>query len=228
MAEHDRSTEGAALRPVLVWDLPTRIVHWSLVLLMIGSFVTVRLHVMDLHALCGYAILTLVIFRILWGLLGSENARFSHFLQGPGAVIAHLGHIVTRKPDRETSHNALGGWAVILLLGLVAAQATTGLFANDDILFRGPLSRTVGKAMSDSITGWHYLISDLLLIAVGVHVAAALFYRLFLRHRLVEAMVTGRKALPANVPAPRLAGIGRAVVLLALSAAAVRGVVTLV
>lgn len=228
MADHDRSGDGTALRPVLVWDLPTRIVHWALVLLMIGSFVTVRLHVMELHALCGYAILTLVIFRILWGLLGSENARFAHFLQGPGAVIAHLGHIVTRRPDRETSHNALGGWAVVLLLVLVGAQATTGLFANDDILFRGPLARSVGKAMSDRITGWHYLISDVLFIVIGVHIAAALFYRVVLRHRLVEAMVTGRKALPVDVAAPRLAGLGRAVILLALSAAAVRGVVTLI
>jgi cytochrome b len=228
MAAQDRSTEGTALRPVLVWDLPTRLFHWALVLLMIGSVVTVQLHVMDLHALCGYAILTLLLFRILWGLLGSENARFGHFLRGPGAVLAHLGHIVTRRPDRETSHNALGGWAVVLLLVLVGAQATTGLFANDDILFRGPLARTVGKAMSDRITGWHYLMSDVLLVVVGIHVAAALFYRLALRHRLVEAMVTGRKALPEDVPAPRLAGLGRAAILLALSAAAVRGVVTLI
>jgi cytochrome b len=215
------------LREVAVWDLPTRVFHWALVACILGSVVTVQLHWMNQHALFGYAILTLVIWRVLWGFLGSENARFAHFLKGPGPVLAHLGHMASRAPDRETSHNALGGWAVLLLLVLVGAQATTGLFANDDILFRGPLASTVGKAMSDRITGWHYRIKDLLLIVIALHLAAAVFYRVWLRHRLVEAMVTGRKRLPEDIAPPRLAGVGRALVLLLLAAAAVRGVVTL-
>ncbi len=218
---------GATMREVPVWDLPIRVFHWALVAAITGSVVTIQLHWMAQHALFGYAILTLVIWRVLWGFLGSENARFSHFLKGPGPVLAHLGHILTRKPDRETSHNALGGWAVAALLVLLGAQATTGLFANDDILFRGPLARTVGKDMSDTITGWHYTIKTLLLAMLALHVAAAVFYRVWLRHRLVEAMVTGRKDLPADVQPPRLAGVGRALLLLLLSAAAVRGIVTL-
>lgn len=215
------------VRSVQVWDLPTRVFHWALVAAIIGSAVTIQLHWMDQHALFGYAILTLVIWRVLWGFLGSENARFAHFLKGPGAVLAHLGHLVTRQPDRETSHNALGGWAVMALLLLVGAQATTGLFANDDILFRGPLAGMVGKEMSDRITGWHFTIKNLLLAMLALHVLAAVFYRVWLRHRLVEAMVTGRKQLPADVAAPRLAGLGRALLLLLLAAAAVRGIVTL-
>lgn len=217
----------ASVREVVVWDLPTRIFHWLLVGLLVGSVVTVQLHAMELHALFGYAILTLVIWRILWGLLGSENARFAHFVKGPGEVLGHIGHILRRSPDRETSHNPLGGWAVIALLLLVAAQATTGLFANDDVLFRGPLFPFVGKAMSDRLTSWHYTIKDVLLVMVGLHIAAALFYRFVLRHRLVEAMVTGRKALPREASPPALAGPLRALLLLGLSAAAVRGVVTL-
>ncbi len=228
MRDGDRLGEQpSGTREVLVWDLPTRIFHWSLVLLLIGSVVTVNLHRMQLHALFGYAILTLVIWRLLWGLLGSENARFAHFVKGPGRVLGHLGHIIRRSPDRETSHNPLGGWAVVVLLLLVGVQATTGLFANDDVLFRGPLFRFVGKAMSDRITSWHFAIKDVLLIAVGLHVAAALFYRFALRHRLVEAMVTGRKVLPADAAPPVLAGLLRALALLALSAASVRGLVTL-
>lgn len=215
------------LREVTVWDLPTRVFHWALVAAILGSVTTVQLHWMEQHALFGYAILTLVIWRILWGVLGSENARFARFLKGPGAVVAHLAHLVARRPDRETSHNPAGGWAVVALLLLVGAQAATGLFANDDILFRGPLARTVGKELSDRITGWHYTIKDLLIVMIALHVAAAVVYRLWPRHRLVEAMVTGRKTLPADVPAPRLAGIGRALLLLALAAAAVRGIVTL-
>jgi cytochrome b len=215
------------VRQVRVWDLPTRVFHWALVIAIIGSATTVQLHWMAEHALFGYAILTLVIWRILWGLLGSENARFAHFLKGPGKVLGHLGHLAARRPDRETSHNPLGGWAVLALLILVGAQAATGLFANDDVLFRGPLASTVGKAMSDRLTSWHYTIKDLLIAMIALHVLAALLYRLWPRHRLVEAMVTGRKALPDDVPAPRLAGIGRALLLLVLSAAAVRGIVTL-
>lgn len=215
------------IRQVTVWDLPTRVFHWALVAAIIGSATTVQLHWMAEHALFGYAILTLVIWRILWGFLGSENARFTHFLKGPGAVLAHLVHLIGRRPDRETTHNPLGGWAVMALLVLVGAQATTGLFANDDVLFRGPLASTVGKAMSDRITGWHYTIKNLLLAMIALHVAAALFYRLWPRHRLVEAMVTGRKTLPDDVSAPSHAGLGRALILLALSAAAVRGLVTL-
>lgn len=215
------------LREVAVWDLPTRMFHWALVAAIIGSVTTVQLHWMAEHALFGYAILTLVIWRVLWGFLGSENARFAHFLKGPGAVVAHLGHLIARRPDRETSHNPAGGWAVVVLLALLAAQAGTGLFANDDILFRGPLAGMVGKAMSDRITGWHYAIKDLLIVMIALHVAAAILYRLWPRHRLVEAMVTGRKALPGDVPAPRLAGLGRAAILLVLAAAAVRGIVSL-
>jgi cytochrome b len=215
------------LRQVRVWDLPTRLFHWALVAAIIGSATTVQLHWMAEHALFGYAILTLVIWRVLWGFLGSENARFAHFLKGPRAVLAHLGHLISRRPDRETSHNPLGGWAVVALLVLAGAQATTGLFANDDVLFRGPLFPAVGKAMSDRITSWHYTIKDLLIVMIALHLAAALFYRLWPRHRLVEAMVTGRKTLPDDVPAPGHAGILRALLLLLLSAAAVRGIVTL-
>ena len=215
------------VRQVRVWDLPTRVFHWALVAAIVGSVTTVQLHWMAWHARFGYAILTLMLWRVLWGFLGSENARFAHFLKGPRAVLAHLGHLVSRRPDRETSHNPLGGWAVVVLLLLVGAQATTGLFANDDILFSGPLASTVGKAMSDRITGWHYMIKDLLLVMIALHVAAAILYRLWPRHRLVEAMVTGRKALPDDVPPPRHAGLGRALILLALSAAAVGGIVTL-
>ncbi len=215
------------LRPVPVWDLPVRVFHWALVVAIIGSVTTVQLHWMEEHALFGYAILTLVIWRVLWGFLGSENAQFAAFLKGPSAVAAHLSHLIRRSPDRETSHNPLGGWAVVVLLALLGAQATTGLFANDDILFRGPLAATVGKAMSDRITSWHYTIKNVLIAMIALHVFAALFYRLWPRHRLVEAMVTGRKILPEDVAAPAHAGVLRALLLLALSAAAVRGIVDL-
>ncbi|MCS6855299.1 MAG: cytochrome b/b6 domain-containing protein [Elioraea sp.] len=209
-----------------VWDLPTRLFHWALAICLVGSFVTVKLHEMRLHAWFGYAALALVLFRLLWGVLGSESARFARFLRGPGAVIDHLRGLVRREPDREATHNALGGWAVLALLLLVLAQGATGLFANDDILFRGPLFPLVGKAWSDRLTTWHYRISDALLVLVVVHVAAVLLYRLALGRDLITPMVTGRKRLPGSVPAPRLASPWAAIAAFAVAAGAVWAVVT--
>ncbi|WP_439580565.1 cytochrome b/b6 domain-containing protein [Elioraea sp.] len=218
--------EGDATVETRVWDLPTRLFHWALAITLVGSFLTVRAHDMRLHSYCGYAALTLVLFRILWGLFGSESARFASFLRGPGAVMAHLKAMIARRPDHETTHNALGGWAVMLMLGLVLAQGATGLFANDDIIFRGPLFPLAGKEMSDRLTTWHYRISDLLLIVVIVHVLAVFAYRLA-GHQLIEAMVTGVKPLPAGTRAPRPAGIAPAAVALAIAAGTVWAVVTL-
>lgn len=218
--------EGDATVETKVWDLPTRLFHWALALTLVGSFLTVRAHDMRLHALCGYTALTLVLFRILWGLIGSESARFASFLRGPGAALAHLRALLARRPDHETTHNALGGWAVLLMLGLVLAQGATGLFANDDVLFNGPLFPLVGKDVSDRLTGWHYRISDALLIVVIVHVVAVLAYRLA-GHRLIEAMVTGAKRLPAGVRPPRLTGSVPAAAALAVAAGTVWAVVNL-
>lgn len=218
--------EGDATVETRVWDLPTRLFHWALALTLVGSFLTVRAHDMRLHALCGYTALTLVLFRILWGLFGSESARFVSFLRGPGAAFGHLRALIARRPDHETTHNALGGWAVLLMLALVLAQAVTGLFANDDILFRGPLFPLAGKEMSDRLTTWHYRISDLLLIVVIVHVVVVLAYRLA-GHQLIEAMVTGVKRLPAGTRAPRLAGPVPAAIALAIAVGTVWAVVNL-
>lgn len=218
--------EGDTAVETKVWDLPTRLFHWALALTLVGSFLTVRAHDMRLHALCGYSALTLVLFRILWGLFGSESARFASFLRGPGAAISHLRALLRRRPDHETTHNALGGWAVMLMLGLVLAQGATGLFANDDILFRGPLFPLAGKALSDRLTTLHYRISDVLLIVVIVHVVVVFAYRLA-GHQLIEAMVTGIKRLPAGTRAPRLAGLGPAAAALAIAAGTVWAVVNL-
>ena len=218
--------EGDSTIETRVWDLPTRLFHWALALTLVGSFVTVRMHEMQLHAYCGYTALTLVLFRILWGLFGSESARFSSFLRGPGTAFRHLGHLLARRPDHETTHNALGGWAVVLMLVLVLAQGATGLFANDDVLFRGPLYPLAGKEGSDRLTGWHYRISDVLLVVVILHVVVVFAYRLA-GHKLIEAMVTGVKRLPAGSRPPRLAGMAPAAMSFAVAAGTVWAVVNL-
>ncbi len=218
--------EADAMAERTVWDLPTRLFHWALVLCLVASFLTVKLHEMRLHAWFGYTSLTLVLFRLVWGLVGSESARFVRFLRGPAAVANHLRGLFRRDPDREITHNALGGWAVVALLLLVLAQGTTGLFANDDIVFRGPLFPLVGKAWSDRFTTWHYRISDALLIMVAVHVAAVLAYRILFGRDLITPMLTGRKRLPGAVASPRLASPWLAFAIFAVAAGTVWAVVT--
>jgi len=218
--------EAEAATECAVWDMPTRLFHWALVVCLVGSFVTVQLHSMRVHAWFGYSALALVLFRLIWGVLGSESARFSRFVRGPAAAVEHLRSLAAREPDRDTTHNPLGGWAVLALLMVVLAQGATGLFANDDILFRGPLFALVGKAWSDRLTTWHYRLSDLLIVLVAAHVAAVLVYRVAFGRDLITAMVSGRKRLPPTVAPPRFASLWLAVVAFAMAAGAVWAVVT--
>jgi cytochrome b len=206
---------------VRVWDPWVRLTHWSLVLLLGVAYLTAVMHWFRLHTLTGYAVLTLVVFRILWGFFGSESARFGRFLRSPVAGTRHLSHLFRREADTEVTHNAAGGWVVLAFLLLLGAQAALGLFSNDDSFQSGPLRFLVSKETSDWLTGWHYRIFDWILVLVGLHVAALLAYRLFKGQNLVRAMVTGEKLLPPGTAAPRLAHPALGAALLAASAALV-------
>ncbi len=210
------------LQRTKVWDLPTRLFHWSLAVLIVSAYFTAELGLIDWHFRCGYAILTLVLFRILWGLFGSDTARFSRFLKSPAAALGHLSHMMRREPDREVGHNAAGGSMVVALLALLLVQTGTGLFSNDGVFTEGPLAHFVG-GLSDTITGWHAFNFNLIVVAAALHVAAVLAYAAFKGQDLVRPMVTGVKRLPATSPAPRLRSPALAVALLAASAAAVWG-----
>ncbi|MCP5420333.1 MAG: cytochrome b/b6 domain-containing protein [Gammaproteobacteria bacterium] len=178
-----------------IWDLPVRLFHWLVVTLFIVSFVTGQIggNAMIYHMYSGYSILALVIFRVLWGFFGSTSARFSHFVRGPAAFFSYAKTLPRRVPSYTPGHNPVGGGMVVVLLALLLVQAVTGLFANDDIFIEGPLAGWVSKETSDWLTGIHEINIDLLLILVGLHVAAVLFYLLYKRENLVEPMVTGNK-----------------------------------
>jgi cytochrome b len=160
--------------PVKVWDAPVRLFHWLLVLLFAFQIFSgnVKGDWMEWHMRSGYAILALVLFRILWGFAGSSTARFSNFLAGPAACIAFAKKLLARAPAPSASHNPLGGWMVLALLLALLFQVGTGLFANDDVLVEGPLASLVSKALSDQLTGWHDFNVNLLLLLVAVHVMA--------------------------------------------------------
>lgn len=195
----------SALRPVKIWDLPTRVFHWSIVLLVLASWLTAEMSWMDLHFLSGYTILGMVAFRLAWGVLGSETSRFRSFLKSPPAALRHLRHAFVREPDLEVGHNPAGGWMVVLLLVLLVVQVGTGLSSNDDVMVEGPLAKYVGKGWSDWLGTIHSINFTLLQIAVGIHVAVVLAYWLLKRQNLLIPMITGIKQMPSRIRAPRMA-----------------------
>jgi cytochrome b len=210
------------MNKILVWDLPLRLFHWLLVLLVVVSVVSVQIggNAMQVHMRSGYAVLTLLLFRVLWGFLGGTHARFASFVRGPGTVFAYLrGH----GTSRHLGHNPAGAWSVVLMLAVLLAQAATGLFANDDISTEGPLARLVSKALSDSVTGVHHLNSKILFALIGLHLSAIAFYFFRKRENLVKPMLTGFKesAAGAGDAAQRQGKIWLAALLLAACAGGV-------
>ncbi len=193
------------MRPIKVWDLPVRLFHWLIVVLIALAWGTNHYNHMEWHVRCGYAILTLLLFRLVWGLIGSDTARFTRFLKSPVAALRHLSHIHRREEDREIGHNAAGGWMVLVMLTLIAVQAGTGLFANDDVLTEGPLMRFVSKEQSDWLSHVHSLNFKLIEAVIVLHVLAVATYAVLKRQNLVRPMITGWKRMPPGTAAPRLA-----------------------
>ncbi len=204
-----------------VWDAPTRLFHWTIVLLIAFSYVSIQKSWIELHFLSGYAILALLVFRLVWGFVGSETSRFRHFLRNPVEAFRHLAHFPRREPDTEIGHNAAGGWMVLVMLLLLLAQVGTGLFSNDDIASQGPLAHNVSKDTSNWLTGLHGKNFNIVLAIIGAHIVAVFAYAIVKRHDLVRPMVTGKKRLPATMTQPRFASTITAALVLAGSAALV-------
>ena len=194
---------GDATRSVRVWDAPVRIFHWLLVALIVTSWVTSEIgdDAMTYHMWSGYSILTLVLFRLVWGFVGSQHARFAAFAYGPRSVLGYARELLQLNPPYYAGHNPLGGWSVILMLISVLLQATTGLFANDDAAAEGPLARLLSASASSLLTTIHRYNFNLTLALIAVHVAAVLFYLIVKRENLIVAMITGRKQVPAQFAA---------------------------
>lgn len=220
MAEH---AQGAAAGRLKVWDPWVRLTHWAIVLLLPFSWWTADTARFDLHFISGFTILALVLFRIVWGFVGSETARFGHFLKGPGAALRHLAHLRDRAAPPEIGHNAAGGWMVLALLLLLLTQATTGLFADDEIFTRGPLARRVDTGWSAFATSIHLRAFWVILGCTVLHVLAVLAYRVLFGRNLVKPMVTGVLEVPpgAGLRAPRMGWNLLALALLAAAAALV-------
>lgn len=209
---------------VKIWDGWVRMSHWLILVLMLVSFGTAKSQKMDWHMLSGYTILTLLIFRLLWGVFGSDTARFATFLAWPGAALRQLAKIGRKESDTEVSHNPAGGWMVVLLLALLLTQATTGLFTYDQVFTRGPLARRVSEEWVDLASTIHVKNFYWLLGAIAAHVVAVGVYFVAKSHDLLGPMIHGEKKLPADIPAPRMGSPTLGLALLALSAAIVWGI----
>jgi len=178
-----------------VWDLPVRLFHWTLATAFLGAFVTNRLGVsyFKYHVWCGYAVIVLVSFRILWGFVGTYHAQFKHFLRGPVTTLRYAARLFRGKAAAHLGHNPLGAWMVILLLAGLAVQAVTGLFSNDEIFNTGPLVGYVTKEMSLRLTSLHRHLFYWVAAAVALHILAVIAHRVFDQTDLVRAMITGSK-----------------------------------
>lgn len=214
MQEHDR------LQSARVWDLPTRLFHWLTVVLVVAAYVTWRLNWMDWHADAGDVLLALLLFRLGWGAVGSDTARFAHFVRSPRAAARHLTRLFHREPDEQAGHNPAGGWMVLLLLALLAGETLTGIVVNNDVADEGPLTGIMPAWLANLVTDLHELLWDALLAAIALHVAVIGIYAAVKGQHLLLPMLTGRKRLPATLPAPRLASPALACGLFAGSAIA--------
>ena len=181
--------DGAGASRIAVWDLPTRLLHWTMVGLIAFSWWSAEEEQLEWHMWSGYAVLTLLLFRLMWGFVGSSTAKFRNFIRGPRGV---LGYLRDTKGWTAVGHTPLGALSVVALLGLLALQVATGLInSDDDGLHEGGLAALVSYDFSEVAHDLHEDLFDYLLVFIGLHVAAIVFYRLFMGKRLVGPMITG-------------------------------------
>ena len=213
-------TDAPANQPVRVWDLPTRVFHWLLVLAVIGLVITAKVggNALVWHMRLGLLMFTLLAFRLVWGLVGGRWSRFASFLYAPATLLRYLRGQARPGEHLDVGHNPLGAGSVFALLAVLILQVGTGLLADDEISTTGPLNKYVANATGLLASGWHKGYGQWLLLGwVVLHLAAIGFYRLR-GQNLVTPMITGDKVLAPGVPAARDNGATRLLALAVLAA----------
>jgi cytochrome b len=219
----DQRSPTTHRRRTRIWDLPTRLFHWALAACVTGSIASIKADSIDWHMRFGYAVLTLVHFRILWGFAGSRYALFSHFVRGPREVLAYVGG----RLKHVGGHNPLGALSVLALLLLLLAQACGGLFANDGSFTEGPLAKLVSGDLSNRISTLHRRAEWAIYALVLLHLVAVIFHSVFKSEPLVGAMLHGDRDLDAEPAQDDLALRLRGLAVFGLAAALTGYVVTL-
>ncbi|MBU3626493.1 cytochrome b/b6 domain-containing protein [Polynucleobacter sp. JS-Safj-400b-B2] len=194
---------------IRVWDLPIRLFHWLLVVCITGSFVTINLgdEFIQWHAYFGYSILTLLIFRIIWGFVGSTHARFLTFIPSKQAIFDYS----RGRSPHVLGHNPIGALSVFALLFVLSIQVFTGLFVDDEVSFQGPLAKYVSGSISSFLSQIHEGNQVVILTLIAIHIAAILFYKKFKGEDLIKPMISGDKEIDPSEEAKYLpADLGRA------------------
>lgn len=188
---------------IKVWDVPVRVIHWALVVLICFSWWTNPEH-MDWHQISGLGVIALLVFRIIWGFVGSTTARFTTFLTGPAKLLDYLRRLPDRDQVDPLGHNPAGGWSVLAMLLLLTGQVVSGIFAVDvDGIESGPLSYLVDFEAGRWAADMHALCFTFLQGLIAVHILAVVFYLVFKRSNLIHPMITGRKQSTLNGAALR-------------------------
>ncbi len=190
MTDMTTPTTNAARSRVRVWDVPTRAFHWALAAAVLTAIVSGRMggEWMRLHGLAGMTIGGLVVFRLVWGFVGSTHARFANFIPTPRTLKAYW-----QGRWQGLGHNPLGALSVVAMLALLATQAATGLFSNDEISYTGPLAAWVSDELSLRLSGLHHRIANALFVLIALHLLAIVFHVAFKRDKLIRPMLTGYK-----------------------------------
>ncbi|MEM5384026.1 cytochrome b/b6 domain-containing protein [Paraburkholderia phymatum] len=196
--------------PVRVWDWPVRIFHWSIVGLITTAYVTSQYNWMTWHVRVGKLILTLLIFRILWGFWGSDTARFRGFLVRPSIALAYARGFFSQPAAMHIGHTPLGGWMVVALIFALSMQVLTGLFVNNDVVRVGLLFGIFSANTVDMLVSAHGILFTLLMLLVTVHIAVVALYWIVKRQNLVRPMTTGIQYLPPCIQKPRIMSARRA------------------
>lgn len=203
---------------VRIWDLPTRLFHWALFVCVVGLIITGNIggNLMTWHFRLGYCVMTLLLFRIVWGLIGGKWSRFASFIYAPSTVIAYLRG--QGKPEHSAGHNPLGAGSVFALLAFLAAQVGTGLISDDEITNQGPLARFVSNASVSLANWWHKDVGKWVIAALIVlHIAAILFYLHKKKENLIKPMLHGDKQMLAPVEPSKDTAASRVVALVVLA-----------
>ena len=186
-----------------IWSLPIRVFHWLLVALVIFNFYTGKwgdgVDSMDYHEKAGYLLLSLLTFRLLWGLWGDTTTRFLYFVPSPKKLFGYLPKMIKPEPSKSAGHSPSAAMGALMLLFCLGLQSISGLFTTDDIITEGPLCKAVDGEVCSFFTQVHYVNSYVLLVSIGLHIAALAFYGLYKKENLVPAMISGKKWLPSEL-----------------------------
>jgi len=181
----------------LVWDIPVRLFHWLLVLCLLGQWLTAEVleDAMDIHFYIGYFTLGLIIFRLIWGFVGTKYSKFTSFISGPKIMLAYLRSIISKQHTLSIGHNSVGGLILPAVIILVGLQAISGLFTSDDIVYSGPYYGSANVELQQWMQWLHHNVFNVLLAIIALHLLAIAWYLIFLKHNLIQPMLDGKKAV---------------------------------